>query len=148
MSTLRFFNPETGKELGVGKGIVKTDLSLKEEGPVAFSRPKPFELTGTVTVTRKPGQMRKIRSLLKKQRVPRKMKKAARNVSVDVRHMEHDIIADPAEKDVILRLDVDTAIMVRGRRTRMTERVINILRAMFARQQKRAIDEMMAPLYL
>ena len=137
MSTITIFDPATGTKLaqGVGK-VIRTDLPQPELEPRGDEPQKGFTATGTATVSARRLNRTLRRWMMRRERVPRKMKKAAKRVTVEVLHQDMRL-ANPVEVanggDVKVTMDVDYRVRVSGRRTRMTERVVAKIRPMLSR---------------
>lgn len=87
----------------------------------------------------------------KKQRLPRRLKKASRHVDFEVCDMQPmaDVSAD--EKNVIMRLDVDYRVVMRPAgypRTRQVQRLVALFRRKLGQAHRRAVADMLRRQYL
>lgn len=87
----------------------------------------------------------------KKQRLPRKLKKAARHVDFNVCDMQQmaDVATD--EKNVIMRLDVDYRVTMRPAgypRTRQVQRLVALFRRKLGQAHRRAVADTLRRQYL
>ena len=157
MATLSFFNPETGEKIGEGEGQVhgvairNEFLQALKERKKLDAEPKGFEIQGLATthISRKKWQRLQRRFGLKKERLPRKWKKAAKRVSMEVCPLpsritnQAELIANP-HADVNVEFDVNYRIKVEGRRTRMTERIAARARYLLSESHRREVERFMA----
>ena len=87
----------------------------------------------------------------KKQRLPRRLKKASRHVDFEVCDMQPmaDVSAD--EKDVTVRLDVDYRVRMRPAgypRTRQVQRLVALFLRKLGQAHRRAVSDMLRRQYL
>ena len=157
MATLSFFDPETGEKVGEGDAQVhgvaigNDFLQALEERKKLDAEPKGFEIQGMATthIGRKKWQRLQRRFGLKKERQPRKWKKAARRVHMEVMPMasritnQAELIANP-HADVNVEFEVNYRIKVEGRRTRLTERIAARARYLLSESHRREVERFMA----
>ena len=166
MAHITIIDPETMKKIGDGEGdvncavvvpeqIVQTLEERKKTETISdlshITDVKPYELTGSATthISRKKWQRLQRRFGLKKERQPRKWKKAAKRVHMEVMPMasritnQAEVIANP-HADVNVQFEVDYRIKVEGRRTRMTERIAARARYLLSESHRREVEKFMA----
>lgn len=158
MSKLMFFNPDSGEKIGECEGTVKrTDtgedfdpvqelIDMQERMAKREQDPMTFTVSGqakTHISRRKWRQMQRAWGL-KKTRFPRKWKKAAKHVHITFEPMnlrfDEETIKEPTA-DVTMRIDVDYHIEVSGRRTRLTERVVALIRKMMSKSYRQWVQK-------
>ena len=112
---------------------------------------KPYGLTGiaTTNISRKKWQRLQRRYGLKKERQPRKWKKAVKRMEMKVMPQpsritnQAEVIANP-HADVNVEFQLDYRITVSGRRTRMTERIAARARYLLSESYRREVEKFMA----
>ena len=166
MAHITFIDSETMKKIAEGEGevncavvlpeqIVQTLEERKQTESISdlshITDVKPYELTGSATthIGRKKWQRLQRRFGLKKERQPRKWKKAAKRVHMEVMPQpsritnQAELIANP-KADVKVEFSVDYRITVEGRRTRMTERIAARARYLLSESHRREVERFMA----
>ena len=175
MATLSFFNPETGDKVGEGDGQVhgvairneflqaleerkkldsmfaQTEEEMQQTTRRVFKNRETYCVSGTATthIGRKKWQRLQRTFGIKKERLPRKWKKAARRIHMEVMPMasritnQAELIANP-HADVNVEFAVDYRIKVEGRRTRLTERIAARARYLLSESHRREVERFMA----
>lgn len=162
MATLSFFNPETGEKIGEGKGslisadkldrmFAQTEEERNRLRKKIYNNRQSYNISGSATthISRKKWQRLQRVFGIKKERQPRKWKKAARRVSMEVCPQpsritnQAELIANP-HADVNVEFQLDYRITVSGRRTRMTERIAARARYLLSESHRREVERFMA----
>ena len=161
MAQLTFFNPDTGGKLGEAKGTVRWGnpqadpvqqlIDMQERIMKRDEQPKGFTAEGQATthISHRKWKRLKRAFTMQRPRIPRKLKKAARHIHVEIVNENFNVV-EPFSKggsDVNLQVAVDYRIRVDGRRTRSVEHMVAKARWMLSKDYREMvqhhIDEMM-----
>ena len=157
MAHITIIDPETIKKVAEGEGVVRAQvdgekfLQTLEERKSFDVKPGREDISASANtiISRKKWQRLQRRFGLKKERLPRKWKKAAKRVHMEVMPMasritnQAELIANP-HADINVEFAVDYRIKVEGRRTRLTERIAARARYLLSESHRREVERFMA----
>ena len=161
MSNFMIFDKKTGQKIAEGKGLVLPSdkpnemdvLNLREKMTIPelpFPTKAPV-LSFKVKISKR--RLRKIRqmAILKKPRLPRKLKKAARHTDFDVMDPQFKTDALSNRDAVNFTIEYDMRVRIHPAsypRTKWVQRLTRIVRRMMARQHRSFIQHQLHQQYL